>query len=434
MRYIYEHMEDFEGVVFPDFKQYSGNLILHGAGINGALCAFTLENLGVEFLCFSDNDPSKQNTEYIGHPVYSPAECSRRFPNAVILFEAYTLDKDSIEELNALGYQTILFPIPLLLDMDCDAAAAFITKHLNREDESYSFRDEVDSFQVYEWIDEYMIRGVGYVTKKRTMSRSVNLDLTDQCTLRCKNCLALKPYFTKRTELPWEQTEQIIDHLLSLKWFRRFHVMGGEPFLCTYLDKALEKLCASPEVEHINILTNGTVIPNEAVLKQLEDPKIVIRVSYYGELSKNYRELENICFQRGIKIRVHAQRWKDIGRALEKISDEQETKVRYNRCCQPAGAFFYTLHGKVSICPFAANTYALGLYESDGEDVVDLLNTVSPEVLFERLNALYWRKVPLTACYYCNGWLSYDTKPVPVAVQYAAGEQPVLPSYSKQAE
>ena len=72
------------------------------------------------------------------------------------------------------------------------------------------------------------------------------------------------------------------------------------------------------------------------------------------------------------------------------------------------------------------------MYESDGEDVVDLLNIDSPEALFERLNALYWRKNPLTACYYCNGWLSYDTKPVPVAVQYEAGEQPVLPSYTEK--
>ena len=80
MRYIYEHMEDFEGVVFPDFKQHSGNLILHGAGINGALCAFTLEKMGVEFLCFSDNDPSKQNTEYSGHPVYSRRSAAAAFP------------------------------------------------------------------------------------------------------------------------------------------------------------------------------------------------------------------------------------------------------------------------------------------------------------------------------------------------------------------
>ncbi len=433
MYYTYEHMEDLEGIAFPDFKEYSKNLILYGAGINGALCAFALKELGVEFLCFCDSDPSKQGTQYIGYSVYSPLECSCRFPNAVVLFDVYCSGKD-MENLAALGLEKILFPASLFLGMDCEKAAQFVTEQLGRGDDGYSFRESVDGFQVFEWIDEYMIRGVGYVNHKQEISRSVNLDLTDRCTLRCKNCLALKPYFTNQAEMPWEQMEQVIERLISLKWFRRFHLLGGEPFLYPHLDKVLDKLCNVPEVEHINIITNGTVIPGEPVLKLLQNPKIMVRISYYGELSKNYRELETLCTQRGINVRVHAQRWKDIGRALDAVSDGSQTQARYMECSQRAGAFFYVLHGKVTLCPFAANTNALGLYSSDGEDIVDLQTSGSPETLLEQLKALYWREQPLNACYYCNGWLPYATKPVPVAAQYEAGEQPVLPSYSGKAE
>lgn len=433
MRYTYEHMEDLEGVSYPDFTAYSRNLILYGAGINGALCAFALKELGVEFLCFCDSDPSKQGTQYIGYPVYSPQECSRRFPGAAVLFDVYCSGKD-MENLAALGYGEILFPAALFLNLDCDKAAEFVTRQLGRGDDGYSFREAVDGFQVFEWIDEYMIRGVGYVNHRQDISRSVNLDLTDRCTLRCKNCLALKPYFTSRSEMPWEQMEQVIDRLVSLKWFRRFHLLGGEPFLYAHLDKVLEKLCGVPEVEHINIITNGTVLPGEPVLELLQNPKIMVRISYYGELSKNYRELEALCTRRGINVRVHAQRWKDIGRALETVSDGPQTQARYNECSQRAGAFFYVLHGKVTLCPFAANTHALGLYSSDGEDLIDLLSPGSPETLLQQLKTLYWRENPLNACRYCNGWLPYATKPVPVGMQYEAGEQPVLPSYSKQAE
>lgn len=433
MYYTYEHMEEFNGVIFPDFTEYDGNLILHGAGINGALCAFALKKIGVKFLCFSDNDSLKQNTRYLGYPVYSPKECSRRFPDAAVLLDVYCSAED-LERFSALGYKTVLFPASLFLNLDCEEAAVYVTEQLGRGDDGYSFRDSVDAYQVFEWIDEYMVRGVGYVTHKKEISRAVNLDLTDRCTLRCKNCLALKPYFTNRSEMPWEKMELVIDRLLSLKWFRRFHLLGGEPFLYPHLDKVLEKLCASPELEHINIITNGTVIPNETVLNLLKNPKVMVRVSYYGDLSKNYRELEAVCRSRDIKIRVHAQRWEDIGRALPAVSSSRETQIRYDECSQKSGSFFYVLHGQATLCPFAANTHALGLYESDGEDVVDLLNTDSPEALFERLNALYWRKAPLTACRYCNGWLPYVTKPVPVAVQYAAGEQPVLPDYSGKAQ
>jgi len=421
-------MEDLDGVISPDFKKYSKNLILYGAGINGVLCAFALQELGVEFLCFCDSDPLKQNSSYLGYPVYSLEECSKRYPNAAILFDVYCAGK-TLERIAQLGYQTILYPAMLFINLDCGKAAAFVSKKLGQGDDGYSFREAVDELQVYEWIDEYMIRGVGYVSHKKEMSRTINLDLTDRCTLRCKNCLALKSYFTNPEDMPWEKMEQVIDRLASLKWFRRFHLLGGEPFLYPHLDKVLEKLCSIPDFEHVSIITNGTVVPNEAVLKQLENPKVMVRVSYYGDLSRNYRELERICQERKIEIRVHAQRWKDIGRALENASNYEETKAKYDECSQRVGTFFYVLHGKVTLCPFASNTHALGMYETEGGDIVDLLSSSTSEELFKQLNELYWREAPLTACRYCNGWLPYATKPVPVAEQCLKGERPMLPSY-----
>lgn len=430
MTYTYNHMEEFEGVEFPDFKQYSGNLILYGAGINGALCAFALKEQDVDFLCFCDSDSEKWETQYIGFPVYSPVECRRRFPHAVMLFDVYCSGKD-IDNLAALGYNTILFPASLFLQLNCDKAAGFISEQLGSGDDGYSFRESVDAFQVFEWIDEYMIRGVGYVTNRREMSRAVNLDLTDRCTLRCQNCLALKPYYTNRTEMPWEQMEQVLDRLISLKWFRRFHLLGGEPFLYKHLDKVLDKLCEAPEIEHINIITNGTIVPDQKIMDRLKNKKIMVRISYYGDLSCKYKELEELCVQQGIGVRVHAQRWRDIGRALDEVSGIQETQRKYDECSQRAGAFFYVLNGKITLCPFAANTHAMGLYESDGEDVISILNTGSSEELLQRFRSLYWRTSPLNACRYCNGWLAHATKPVPVAKQYQKGEIPQLPKYDQ---
>ena len=230
MRYIYEHMEELEGIEYPDFSQYSGELILYGAGINGALCAFALRERGVEFLCFCDSDPSKQGTDYIGYPVYSLAECTRRYPKATVLFDVYCMGTN-LDELTAAGYETILFPATLFLDIDCEKAAAFVTEKLGHGDDGYSFRDEVDAEQIFEWLDEYMLRGAEYVSHRHEIVRAINLDLTDYCTLRCKNCLALKPYFTERNEMPWELMEQEIERLVSLKWFRRFHLLGGEPWI-----------------------------------------------------------------------------------------------------------------------------------------------------------------------------------------------------------
>lgn len=428
MYYEYKHMEELNGVVHPDFTKYNNNLILYGAGINGALCAFALQERGVDFLCFCDSAPSKQNTSYLGYPVYSPQECKIKYPNAAILFDVYCPSKN-LENLHAIGYTEIFFPASLFINLDCDKAAKYISKHLGTGDDGYTFRDQIDAMQVYEWIDEYMIRGIGYVNHQESISRSVNLELTSKCTLRCKNCLALKPYYTSYNDLSWGEMEQVIDRLLELNWFRRFHLLGGEPFLCDYLDLVLKKLCSNNQIEHINIITNGTVLPHKKILPYLQNPKIMVRVSYYGKLSSHYQELEDLCRRWNIGIRVHAQRWMDIGRPLEFRNNTIATQACFSECSQRAGAFFYVLNGNVTLCPFAANTYELGLYDSDGEDIFNILQTDSSKRLWTKLNELYWREAPLGACYYCNGWLPYATKPVPVAEQYRCNEHPSFPQY-----
>lgn len=428
MRYLYEHMEDLKDINFPDFLKYSGNLILYGAGINGALCAFSLKELGVNFLCFCDSDPLKQGTRFLGYPVLSPQDCYRSYPNAAILFDVYCSGNE-LSRLCSIGYETILFPASLFLGLDCTKAARYVTNEFGKDERGYTFREEIDELQIFEWIDEYMIRGVGYVNGKREMSRSINLDLTDFCTLRCKNCLALKPYFKDKRDLSWKEMSHVIDQLTSLKWFRRFHLLGGEPFLYPYLDKVLEKLCDVLEVEHVNVITNGTVVPNERIMQLLSNKKFMVRISYYGVASSNYLKLVDTCKQRGVEVRVHAQRWKDIGRALDTVSNDEETLTRFQECSQRAGAFFYVLHGKATLCPFAANTEALKLYDAKSRDFVDLNEDFSTKNLFQSLNNLYWGVQPLTACYYCNGWLPYATKPIPVAEQYALDEYPQLPRY-----
>jgi ribulose 1,5-bisphosphate synthetase/thiazole synthase len=63
MEYIYNHPEDFEGIEFPDFSEYSGNIILYGAGINGMICAYSLMERGIDFICYADSNAAKTGQE-----------------------------------------------------------------------------------------------------------------------------------------------------------------------------------------------------------------------------------------------------------------------------------------------------------------------------------------------------------------------------------
>ncbi len=427
MVYEYEYMEELEGVTFPDFAKYNNKLVIHGAGINGVLCAYALKKRGIDFLCFSDNDPLKQGTEFLGYKVYSPQKSSELYPEAAVLLDVYCRG-DIVEQLHSVGFDTILYPAGLFIGLDCDDAAKYLSGLADAEGKGYLFRETLDAEQVFEWIEEYMIRGVTYVTGKRDISRSVNLDITDRCSLRCKNCLAFKAYYKKPEHTPWAELEKVIDKLSEMHWFRRYHLLGGEPLLYPDLDKLLNKLVTIPEVGHINIITNGTIVPGEAALEAMKNKKVMLRISYYGDLSRNYQKLVDVCKQKGINVRVHAQRWKEIGSVLERKSNEEETKARYMECSQREGSFFYVMHGKATLCPFAANNRVLGLFEEVSDDFVDIMETPT-ERLKGSFENLYTKKEPLTACKYCNGWLPYATKEIPVAEQCPNGVSPEFPKY-----
>ena len=83
MKYKYTNPEFFDGVPRPDFESLSGNLVIYGAGFQGLLTAYLLDQQGIKVLCFGDQDIKKQGTTYYGLPVYSPEEMKQKYPDAV---------------------------------------------------------------------------------------------------------------------------------------------------------------------------------------------------------------------------------------------------------------------------------------------------------------------------------------------------------------
>ena len=436
MYYRYEHMEDFSHIPQPDFAKLSDRLLVYGAGVNGMLCAYALSALGVDFVCFVDANVEKHGTTYCGHPVISPEQMYKDYPDAPIILDIYNyreVQKDLVEK----GYSNIISPAFLFIGMDLDAAAKYVTNERNKgaianNSDGYIFESAVQSGQVREWIDEYFVRGADFYRDGSDFPKAINLDITDRCTLRCKGCLALKPYFNGKFFDPtWEELENTLNNLLSLKYFRRFHILGGEPFLSPYLYNTLEKLINAEEINHINIITNATVLPKKELIPLLQNPKVCIRISYYGDLSSKFSKLVESCKENHIECVVHAQRWLDIGTIKDTLNSKEEAERVFHGCCQRSGSYIYVAHGRCYPCPFAANAHTLKCFESEPDDYADLNEAnLAPEVVSERIKKYYFKKTPYVACSYCKGWFPYPYgEPIPVAVQYAPHEQPQLPQY-----
>ena len=88
MVYQYPHPEYFRDWNKPDFLVHDRSIILWGAGKVGGVAAHCLKKRGVLFEAFCDIAKDKWGTEFCGHPVISPEELQKYYPNAIVLISA----------------------------------------------------------------------------------------------------------------------------------------------------------------------------------------------------------------------------------------------------------------------------------------------------------------------------------------------------------
>lgn len=91
--------------------------------------------------------------------------------------------------------------------------------------------------------------------------------ITDACNLRCTHCY--QENYSSKNDLPLVELKMIADQILTTfsKWGKRgdISITGGEPLLRKDLFEILHYLNESSDVNHLDILTNGTLI-NDSII------------------------------------------------------------------------------------------------------------------------------------------------------------------------
>lgn len=111
-----------------------------------------------------------------------------------------------------------------------------------------------------------------------------------KCNLRCKHCYQ-DDYI--HDEMDLEKLKLVADQIILAleKWdmFGRISLTGGEPFASEHLYALMDYLEGSERIVSINILTNGTLITDEDVLKLKEYCKLSqIQISLDGGNAKTH--------------------------------------------------------------------------------------------------------------------------------------------------
>ncbi|MCM1038714.1 MAG: radical SAM protein [Ruminococcus sp.] len=243
----------------------------------------------------------------------------------------------------------------------------------------------------------------------------VELPVTQKCSLKCEKCCFLMPYFKNPIDYKVEDLLGYIDRLFEcVDAIQIFRILGGEPFLYKDLGSIIKKVLECPKVKTVDIVTNGTIIPDENILSIMKDSKLTVQVSDYGKYSRNKIELKAMCDRVGVKCVIRSEKekgWFDAGNLENRGRDVHGMKKQMKHCGNICRSFH---NGRLYFCPRASFGTKLGIPDHR-KDYVDFNECYSRKQLRQKIYELNQKKY-LTACNYCDEGTDKFI-PIPVAEQ-----------------
>lgn len=251
----------------------------------------------------------------------------------------------------------------------------------------------------------FMFREKG---KKSLLFESVDVIITEQCTLRCKNCVQMIPYYTK------PQNYDVAKIVESVKQFSKLvdgvwnvRVIGGEPFLHPELIEIC-KACVQKNFVHITVTTNGTIVPKDEVLSQLSELPVDIVISDYSDLSTKLEALTGKLAEYHIAYSVldDSYGWYKTEMPKKYNRAEVENDTIFQKCKSKQNQSI--LNGSLYRCNYSGAVEPFGLIDNTRYDLLN--KEKSLKEMREELYQFEKRQNCIQACDYCIQWKEIPVK------------------------
>jgi organic radical activating enzyme len=263
-----------------------------------------------------------------------------------------------------------------------------------------------------------MGRKEDYTRNGKLNLKTIDVQVTEKCSLKCKDCSNLMQYYVKPQDSKLNLLFKSIDKIMtSIDSLEEFRVLGGDPFMNKELYKIINKLIIYDKCKKVVVYTNGKFVPKGENLNCLKNKKVVLEITDYGEHSWAASEFVEIAKKENIACsRFRSSTWQDCGRIMPYSNkSEKQLERLFNNCCN--SDLVSLLHGKLYGCPFSANGVNLKAIPQNKSDEIDLTNdNLTSSELRDQIKKLCFDKKYLTACSYCNG-RDYSSANISSAVQ-----------------
>ncbi len=376
-------------IIVDSIKKQKLPLVIFGAGIVGEVMYNACKDAGIEVQCFCDNNANKANTLKCGIEVAHTPSLKKKLGNAVFLISSADI-KEVTSQLDRLGFRKW---------HDC----GFLLKGFDLSKHEYSAPLDFAEYAVSTCI----LCHDSYLNPEKLFMRSVDIIITERCSLKCKDCSNLMQYYMKPSDCSTDDIMKTIDQFLVLvDEVNEFRIIGGEPFMNKEWPEIIEKLNGEKKVRKVVIYTNGTISPSVDNLDCLSNKKVLVLITDYGKLSRNIAKMSGLFDRNGIAYYVQkAHGWTNCSSITPHQRAVEEQCRVFEECC---ARNTYTLSdGKLFRCPFAANAARLHALPDFKGDYVSLglrrgtENALKSKKL--KIRVFIYDKSYLDSCEYCNG-------------------------------
>ena len=382
-----------------DFNnEFKNGVIVFGTGNLGILAIESLKQKKIKIICFVDNNKKNQNKKFKNYDVVSPEKLNGsnyKYPILICSLN-FRFFKRQLEALNIENYYDSDF---LFNELDLSNVETEWTKDLCK------IR-----------LDLYNYAVLSAREKNKLRLNSLDLVLTEKCSLKCKDCSNLMQYYEKPIDEDFDMLMKSIDKFMnSVDFLQEIRIIGGEPFMYKRIDEVIQKILSYTNYKNLVIYTNGTIVPKQEKAKSFQNDKIIFKISNYGEICRKIPQLEKFLSFNNIKfITEDVTRWQDCARIEKFERDLNLTKEIFGNCC--VNETLTLLHGKLYLCPYSAHAENLNAIPKTSSDSINLIELNDSVQIKKKIRSLVFEKEYLGACNWCNG-RDYNVANVPAALQ-----------------
>lgn len=152
-------------------------------------------------------------------------------------------------------------------------------KKIKQEMESLGFIENRDFCILERFAEEWNLRW-----RNKCVLSKIDTVITSRCTLRCKNCNLFISHAPVQCDIDLKRLKKNFDVFFeSVDYVYEYTLLGGEPLLHKSIAEIISYLGNryGKRIGRINLISNGTVIPNNDVIDILKKYHVTIHISDY---------------------------------------------------------------------------------------------------------------------------------------------------------